>query len=279
MALKAAFHKDGEVLDYTPAAATTGGTVVEVAGLCGVTVEDIAASVVGSAQVKGIAKVEKINGAMAAEDEIWYDANGDPQGGTAGTGAATNVSNDGDIRMGLAAYAAGATDTHVYVILNEIPFADNFASIVGSTVITNLTAETDFDQKMTIPADTLKVGDVLKIKAMGKVIAQNGADTHNVKLYFGTEELAATGAINAPAADYFVFDAVVTVRVIGASGKIVASGFQILDAAGTAPLSFALDEATEATNVAVDVKLTSTCSVANAGNQIRLDQLSVEIVR
>lgn len=116
---KAQMLKEGAVLDYTAAAAKLGGDVVKTdCGLCGVLVDDVALGLVGSAQVAGVVKVEKAEVTIVAGDDIFFDNNGSPYGGTALSGAATNVASSGDVWMGKARAAAASTAKTVEVVLN-----------------------------------------------------------------------------------------------------------------------------------------------------------------
>ncbi len=120
--MKAQMYKEGLVLDFTALAAKSGGDVVEVSGLCGVVNTDVAINLVGSARVDGLVKVEKAQVAIVDGEDVFFDADGNPYGGTAGSGAATNVpcNATGDMWMGTAFGKAAATDTHVYVMLNKL---------------------------------------------------------------------------------------------------------------------------------------------------------------
>lgn len=118
--MKAQFYKNGAVLDYTAAADKLGGDPVQtVSRRMGVLVNDVASGYVGSAQAQGLIKIEKAQVAIAAGEDVYYDADGSPYGGTASSGAATNVAASGDYFLGKAERAAGATDTHAYVLLNQ----------------------------------------------------------------------------------------------------------------------------------------------------------------
>lgn len=118
-------HQAGQVLDYTnPSSsdAVSAGTLVKIAGLVGVVINDIPASGVGAVQVEGVVAIPKKQEAIEAGLPIRFDANGDPYNGTAGTGAATADASSAmaaaDLLCGSAAYAAAATDEEVYVRLN-----------------------------------------------------------------------------------------------------------------------------------------------------------------
>lgn len=98
----------GDVIDYTPGSAKSSGDVVVVGTLVGVCVTDIAADTKGALEITGVFKVakESTSTAFAAGAAVYFDV-------------ADNEANtdSGNPWMGKAAYAAGATDTHVYVVL------------------------------------------------------------------------------------------------------------------------------------------------------------------
>lgn len=75
MTLEATFYQDGDSLDYTPAAVTTAGTVVQLPdGTVGVPANDIAAAALGSLQVKGVFKVAAATGTTWSDgDDLWWD--------------------------------------------------------------------------------------------------------------------------------------------------------------------------------------------------------------
>jgi predicted RecA/RadA family phage recombinase len=121
--MDAMYNKSGEVLDYTPAAAVLGGDVVLFGGLAAVVQSDIAASQQGSIVIDGAVLIRKKDELMQVGLPIWWDANGNPKVGTAGSGAATTLGGDGmaadDILVGSVAAAAAAADEYVLVRLNQ----------------------------------------------------------------------------------------------------------------------------------------------------------------
>lgn len=108
----------GEMIDYTPGTAKVVGEVVVQNGLPGVVNRPIAANTLGALSVQGQHKVAKITGAISAGNAVYWDADGDPVGGTAGSGAATTTSS-GNTLLGYAVLAALSADTHVHVNLNR----------------------------------------------------------------------------------------------------------------------------------------------------------------
>lgn len=114
------FFAPGKEEDYTPGVAVTAGVPLEIGGKAAFANNDIAANRLGSIVTKGLAKVVKINSAFTLVDDIWWDADGDPFGGTAGDGAATNVKADGDFYLGNLRLAALDSDTTCIIRLNGI---------------------------------------------------------------------------------------------------------------------------------------------------------------
>lgn len=154
-----------------------------------------------------------------------------------------------------------------------------YSDVAASAAITNTTVETAFDKTYTIPAGALRAGDVLRVKAQGIATATNSTDTLNVKLYVGTQAICATGAVDVANNDIFRIDASITIRTAGASGTYIAEGTTALGASGTVTdKAFFLPSTAIDTTVANVITVKATWSVANAGNSVRLDELTVEKV-
>ncbi len=117
------FYQNGKSIDYTPAVDVAAGTIVVLKGLVGITKLDIPANVKGALTVEGVFAVPKKNEAFAAGLPVWFDADGNPKVGTAGTGAATQIGGDAqaaaDVLMGNAVVDALAADEFVYVAINK----------------------------------------------------------------------------------------------------------------------------------------------------------------
>lgn len=157
-----------------------------------------------------------------------------------------------------------------------------FSQTTASTAIASTSAETLFDQSYTIPANTLKVGTVVKIKYFGIQTTVIGTDTNRQRLYIGgsggsllADSVAAAGANSAT----FSGDAVVTCRTTGASGTVVGYGEAAQPIAGQSTVVYKntiLNSATLNTTTAQAIVLTNTFNTTNA-NSIRTDGLIVEI--
>ncbi|HBR19461.1 MAG: hypothetical protein A2Y13_04355 [Planctomycetes bacterium GWC2_45_44] len=117
------FYQNGKSIDYTPAADVAAGTIVVLKGQVGITKLDIAAGAKGALAVEGVFAVPKKDEAFVAGLPVWFDANGNPKVGTAGTGAATQIGGDaqatGDVLLGMAVIGALAADEFVYVAINK----------------------------------------------------------------------------------------------------------------------------------------------------------------
>ncbi len=130
MAPKAQFKLDGVHQDLTPAAAKTGGDVVDDGLIAKVADDDIAASGTGSALTKLIVEVEKVQVACVEGRPAYFDNNGDPYGGTTGDGACTPTAAAADFCMGRFAAAAGSTAKKVKVELNAHAIVGTLNNII-----------------------------------------------------------------------------------------------------------------------------------------------------
>jgi len=155
-----------------------------------------------------------------------------------------------------------------------------YVSTSNSNTVTNTAVATSFGQTYSIPAASLAVGDILTITAMGVCPSTNSTDTLNVILKFGSTTVAATGATDVANDAEFLIQAKVVVRAVGDSGVVVAAGTTSIGAAGTATDKiFNLTPTAANTNAAIVVDVTATWSVANTGNQVQMNVLSIERTR
>ena len=117
---QATFLQEGKAIDYTPGSDVVAGQVVVLGSMIGIAVRPIASGALGALAIAGVFDVAKVNGAISVGVAVYWDADGDPQGGTAGTGAATTTSTDNTF-LGHAVAAVGATDETVRVVLGRTP--------------------------------------------------------------------------------------------------------------------------------------------------------------
>jgi len=121
---QAASIKDGTGVNHTPSSAVAAGQVVVQNSLVGVAKVPIEADRLGTLVIGGIFDVVKATGAINAGAALFWDADGDPQGGTVGTGAATTTSTNNSF-MGFAITAAAETDEIVRMILVPVTSVTN----------------------------------------------------------------------------------------------------------------------------------------------------------
>lgn len=151
-----------------------------------------------------------------------------------------------------------------------------YANVADSAEIENSVAETDFDKKRTIDGTKLKKGDVLEIIGRAHVVDNNSTDTLALKLYVGTELIVTSGAVDVADDDIGYVHAFVTIRDVGASGKLSASGLVALGVEGTVLAKpFRKDEAAEDLSGSIDIKMTGQWSVAHADNEVELEDFIV----
>lgn len=108
-------REDG-MIDYTPASAVTGGDVVVLNGIVGVAPVDIAANTLGALTVEGHQKMPKTTAAWVAGLPVHWNPTGDPDNGTAGSGAANQLGVGS--YAGVASIAAASGDDYGWVLLN-----------------------------------------------------------------------------------------------------------------------------------------------------------------
>lgn len=198
-------YSDSGTIDYTPSAATTAGTVVVLGDLIGVTFTDIAANVKGALSIEGIKKVPKTTAAWLVGLPVHWNSTGDPDGGTAGSGAANQLGNG--VYMGLATIAAGSGDDYGYVAMNVVSAggAAERASVTstadglttglipaGRDVFVTVTSA-GANNQISLPAGT--VGDRIRILVGTtgcELISSVAADKVNEVVVGTTNELALT---------------------------------------------------------------------------------------
>jgi hypothetical protein len=154
-------------------------------------------------------------------------------------------------------------------------------AVADSTTVTNTVAETTFSTgTAAVPKNTLKVRDLIRVRALVVFPSTNGTDTATLKLKFAGSTILTTAAVDVATNDIGLIDATIVIRTIGAAGTFDAFGTYVLGAPGTAVVrawnsgSTAIDTTADLT-----VTLTITWSVANAGNQAILREWLVEDVK
>lgn len=195
-------YSDEEAIDYTPSVAVTGGDVVVLNGIVGVAITDIAASDLGSLAIEGIFQVPKTTAAWVRGLAVHWYATGDPDSGTAGTGAANQLGSG--VYMGIAAETEASGDDRGAVILNAALPSSNNAAVTATTggattglipasaTFATITSDSA-DKQISLPAGY--VGKVLRILVGTtgcELISAVAADKVNEVTVGATNELALT---------------------------------------------------------------------------------------
>jgi len=105
---------EGRYIDYTPSTAVDAGDVVVLGdNLVCIATSDIAASALGALATDGVYDVVITSGNVSEGDALYWDADGNPQGGTAGSGAASSTAGVGPFMGWATEDATGGTDEKV----------------------------------------------------------------------------------------------------------------------------------------------------------------------
>ncbi|NBW11703.1 MAG: DUF2190 family protein [Caulobacteraceae bacterium] len=99
----AEWYSDDAAIKYTPSGAVAAGDVVVLNGIIGVASSAIAANAQGALQIEGIYQLPKTTAAWVRGLPVHWNPTGDPDNGTAGTGAAN--------QLGVGSYAGVAVET------------------------------------------------------------------------------------------------------------------------------------------------------------------------
>lgn len=182
---------DGNYIDHTPGSAVAVGDVVLVGDtLVCVATRPIAASEKGALATRGVFNMVKTADNVTAGLPLYWDADGDPYGGTAGTGALDTSSATGPF-AGWALEDAGTTTGDVDVLLRSADAATipgSFAHIpvatvaVGGTALANANAVADGFTLVTGADDTAAIR--LPAAVAGKIcIVKNGVANKILKVF------------------------------------------------------------------------------------------------
>lgn len=163
-----------------------------------------------------------------------------------------------------------------------------YADPSASTAVTGATEViTNFDNTYTLPANTLKVGTKVRMRAVGHHTATTGSETLLFTVRAGTTALAVTGNIDPVANDMWEIDFEFDVRAIGSSGQVVGMGVarsgtrggttmvQHLLGTGSAAASHTAIDTTAAQVLAIAVTHQSSATDANS---VRMDSFTVEVI-
>ena len=129
-----------------------------------------------------------------------------------------------------------------------------------------------------IPANTLEVGHIVRIKAFCTVTDNNSTDTLTPILNFGGTAICTGAALDVADSDIVWTWADVHVTKVGSAGTMEAFGSIRTDALGATHVIAATSLTSKDTTGALAVALNVDWSVAHAENIVRLDACSIELV-
>jgi hypothetical protein len=151
-----------------------------------------------------------------------------------------------------------------------------FANVVASSAVHDSLTETNFDQSVSLAANSWRAGDVIRARAWVRHTATVGADTSTVRLKLGSTAIVSSGALDVINDDLAYIDATIQCRTIGASGTLVASGVVSIGTAATATAKpFYLASTVFDTTAAITLAVSEQWSTTNA-NSSRLDSFVVQ---
>lgn len=186
-----------EAIDYTPSGAVVGGDVVVLNGIVGVAVTDIAANEQGSLAVNGNFKLPKTTAAWVRGLPVHWNPTGDPDSGTAGTGAAN--------QLGLGTYAgicietAASGDDFGKTQLNKQTNLMAVSSITAAGSLISDAAQLTSGLNLVTGADGTK-GVILPVAVPGAVVIIKGLTAGVLKVYPKASStingLSASGALS-----------------------------------------------------------------------------------
>jgi predicted RecA/RadA family phage recombinase len=208
---QAIYVQDDETIDYSPSSEVAVGDVVVQGNFVGVARKPIPAATLGSLAVEGVFDVVKAAVAFTGGAAVYWDEDGNPVGGTAGTGAATTAAS-GNKFMGFTVVAASETAGTVRVSLRSVESSSaetvglSDLSDVGAVSYTAgkiLVADGDSFESVAVSGDvTLAANGAVAIGA-DKVLASHVKDGESLpvgvavpdtkELTFGTSKFARSG--------------------------------------------------------------------------------------
>jgi len=119
-AFQARFIQEGLSIDHTPGSNVSAGDVVVVGARALIAKLAIAANALGALATSGLFDVVKAQEQIADGTAVYWDANGNPYNGVAGTGCLTATSS-GNTFMGWTVGAAAETDEVARINLSGVP--------------------------------------------------------------------------------------------------------------------------------------------------------------
>lgn len=112
------YVQEGQVIPFTASGAKTSGQVVVVGSIVGIAMGDVANGAAGQLAIEGVFDVPAATAEITVGAAVYWDADGNPVGGMAGSGAAT-ATDTANTLMGHAIAAKAAAGGTVRVKLGR----------------------------------------------------------------------------------------------------------------------------------------------------------------
>ncbi len=234
----------------------------------------------GRVQTGGIGLV-RINGAVASRTSLLATS-------TTAKQAAVVTGGPGVFAQALETTSgAGLCLAHLNTVVRSASSLQ-FSQTADKTIANTTTETTMFGTgvgTLTLPANSLAVGKVIRITMRGFIAMVSGNVTTRLRLGGTLIENGATFTVTGSGTLGFELLAEITVRVIGGLGSVVGGGK--FDAAGGSGAAYVgaekkLDQVRAAvlidTTIAQAIDVTHQFSVANAGNTVTIQQAFVEVL-
>lgn len=234
-------------------------------------------------QLAGVAKCKlKANSTVSRGQGIGYDP---ADGGTVQPITAANAGKLVRIGTSRQSKVSNASIIMLSVLLDgrdSDMSARNLSVITAaSSTITNTTTETAFSTTFSIPANRLRVGSVLRLRARASVSSGNSTDTLTLRARLTNAAGALLGEgpavdVTNGGGDVGDIDLEMIVRTLGGGGTMMTNGkIGLLTAVKSTGSAGAVTIDTTVANVLV---ITAQWSVASASNIVAMDGGSLQIV-
>ena len=162
--LQGTFKKADNLLDWynSTGSAVVCGQIVVVGTIVGIVngLQGIADGAWGTLTVEGHADIKKATGAISVGDSVYWDADGNPVNGTAGTGALTTTAS-GNTLVGLCEIAAASGDAQCRVRMTSAQRTSTLGGAVEADSITG--SDTTLEITGDAPATTSSAGGAVAV--------------------------------------------------------------------------------------------------------------------
>lgn len=204
-----------------------------------------------------------------------------------------SAGSSGTKKMTIAEFITGL-DAQTHAFTNTVTGTDGVTSGIArkfgggafcqvaasSAILGTVEVITAFDQSISIPANTLKVGTRLRFRLQGIVTVQAGSETFTLTVKLGSVTLCSKAAIDPGSNDLFMVEFEAVCRTAGASGTIVGCGTIATGASGTAAANGVYLASTTIDTTGANI-LAAYCTwqaSATDTNSVRLDVFCLDII-